>query len=74
MFVLKIPMGSVGDSLARVLACPETRLAEPNYLAEAADTLPSDPAWGLQYGLVNIRRARRVGSLYRLGSRHGSRS
>jgi thermitase len=28
---------------------------EPNFLLQAADTLPNDPSWGLQYGLANIR-------------------
>ena len=27
---------------------------EPNFLLQAADTIPNDPDWGLQYGLINI--------------------
>lgn len=55
VFVLKIPQDTVGLSLARLLACPVTRFAEPNYLLHALDTIPSDPGWGQQYGLLRIR-------------------
>ncbi len=52
---MTVPRDSVGLSLAHLLNCPETLLAEPDYLVQAADTIPSDPGWNLQYGLVKIR-------------------
>jgi subtilisin family serine protease len=55
VYVLKVPAGAVAQSIASLAACPEVRLVEPNYISQAADTIPSDPGWGLQYGLVNIR-------------------
>ena len=55
VYVIKIPKDSVGMSLAGLSRCPEVRRAEPNYLAQAADIIPSDPGWGQQYGLANIR-------------------
>ncbi len=55
VLVVKVPNGSVAESIAKLSACPETRLAEPNYLVHIADIIPSDPDWSAQYGLVNIR-------------------
>ncbi len=58
VLVVKVPNGSVAESIAKLSACPETRLAEPNYLVHMADVIPSDPDWSAQYGLVNIRAPR----------------
>jgi thermitase len=55
VWVVQIPFGKVAESIAFISACPEVRYVEPNYMAFIADTIPSDPNWGLQYGLVSIR-------------------
>jgi thermitase len=53
--VIKVPAGSVSKAVASLSGCAGVRYAEPNFIASIADTIPSDPEWGLQYGLVNIR-------------------
>jgi thermitase len=53
--VVQIPFGKVAESITAISVCPQVRYAEPNYMASIADTIPSDPNWSLQYGLVNIR-------------------
>ena len=55
VLVLKVPIGTVAESIASLSACPNTRYVEPNYTLQIADTIPSDAGWGLQYGLINIR-------------------
>lgn len=55
IWVVQIPFGKVAESIAAISLCPEIRYAEPNYMASIADTIPADPDWSLQYGLVNIR-------------------
>jgi thermitase len=55
VWVVQVPFGDVAEAIAAISACPEVRYAEPNYIASIADTIPSDPNWSLQYGLVNIR-------------------
>ena len=55
VWVVQIPLGKAAESIAAISTCPQVRYAEPNYLASFADTIPSDPDWNLQYGLVNIR-------------------
>jgi len=55
VWVVQVPVGSIAESIAVISACPEVRYAEPNYIAFAANTIPSDPNWTWQYGLVNIR-------------------
>ena len=52
---VKIPQGKVAETITTLLACPGIRYAEPNYKAYIADTIPSDPNWNVQYGLINIR-------------------
>jgi len=54
-FVLSVPPGGVAESIFHLESCPGLRYAEPNYLAQIADTIPSDPGWRDQYGLKNIR-------------------
>ena len=54
-FVLRTLPGEVGNSFYHMLDCAGVLYVEPNFLLQAADTLPNDPNWGLQYGLVNIR-------------------
>ena len=53
--VLGIPSGNLADAYSHILACAGVLYVEPNFLLQAADTIPNDPSWGLQYGLVNIR-------------------
>lgn len=53
--VVLIPREKGVESLSRFEACPDVRYAEPNYLVQIADVFPSDPDWGNQYGLINIR-------------------
>jgi thermitase len=55
VWVAQVPFGKVAESIAAISLCPQVRYAEPNYIASIADTIPSDPNWSLQYGLVNIR-------------------
>jgi subtilisin family serine protease len=55
VWVVQVPFGKVAESIAAISACPQVRYAEPNYMASIADTIPADPDWNLQYGLVNIR-------------------
>jgi subtilisin family serine protease len=52
---VRIPQGKVAETITTLLACPGIRYAEPNYKAYIADTIPSDPNWNVQYGLINIR-------------------
>jgi len=54
-FVLKVQTGKIAETIFNLQACSDILYAEPNYLAFVADTIPSDPDWNLQYGLVNIR-------------------
>ncbi|CAG0992104.1 partial serine protease, partial [Anaerolineae bacterium] len=53
--VVQVSSGKVSESIAVISSCPEVRYAEPNYTVSIADTIPSDPGLGAQYGLVNIR-------------------
>ncbi len=55
IWVAQVPNGAVADALAVISSCPQILYAEPNYVVFAADTFPSDPGFGLQYGLTNIR-------------------
>lgn len=55
VLVVNVPEGTVDDAISRLSQCPGVRSAEPDYRMHALDTIPSDPAWPLQYGLVNIR-------------------
>ena len=52
--ILKIPDGRVSQSLALAHVCHGLVYAEPNYLAHMVETIPNDPEWGNQYGLVSI--------------------
>jgi len=54
-WVIKINAEHLGDIYRHTLACAGVLHVEPNFLLQAADTIPNDPYWGLQYGLVNIR-------------------
>ncbi len=54
-FVLSVPAGRVAESIFNIESCPDLRYVEPNYLVHIADLIPSDPGWGNQYGLTNIR-------------------
>lgn len=53
--VLKSSPGKIASIYKHVLGCAGVLYVEPNFLLQAADTIPNDPHWGLQYGLVNIR-------------------
>jgi LPXTG-site transpeptidase (sortase) family protein len=50
----RTPAGA-SAAAARLAACPGVVYLEPNYVVSAADTFPSDPFFGLQYGLAAIR-------------------
>lgn len=54
-FVLRIASGDIARSYYHVRDCAGALYVEPNFLLQAADTIPNDPDWGIQYGLVNIR-------------------
>ncbi|HCC78613.1 MAG: hypothetical protein A2X25_09865 [Chloroflexi bacterium GWB2_49_20] len=51
---VKVPAGKVTDAIASFATCPGVVYAEPNYFAQIADTVPSDPDWESQYGLPAI--------------------
>jgi thermitase len=53
--VLTSDSGDIDGTFNYVLNCAGVLYVEPNFLLQAADTIPNDPDWGLQYGLVNIR-------------------
>jgi thermitase len=55
VLVLKVPNGEVGHALPRVRACAGVLYVEPNFIVQAADTIPNDTGWSNQYGLVNVR-------------------
>ena len=53
--VVQIEAINVSNAIALLSACPSVRYAEPNYLAQMTNTIPTDSNWNLQYGLINIR-------------------
>lgn len=53
--VIRINSGELGNAYYHILACAGVLYVEPNFLLQATDTIPNDPNWGLQYGLLNIR-------------------
>lgn len=53
--VLTTDSGDIAGTFNHVLNCAGVLYVEPNFLLQAADTIPNDPDWGLQYGLINIR-------------------
>lgn len=55
VFRLQVPDGRAAEAITRLTVCPGVRYVEPNYRVYIADTIPSDPHWNLQYGLINIR-------------------
>ena len=55
VLVLSINSGDIASTFNHVLNCAGVLYVEPNFLLQAADTIPNDPDWSLQYGLVNIR-------------------
>lgn len=53
--VIAIPAAaSVLGTVARLNRTPGVEFAEPNYLFELRDTIPDDPQFGLQWGLLNV--------------------
>lgn len=54
-WIIQVPSGHVAESIAVISTCPNVRYVEPNYTAFIADTIPFDPNWNFQYGLINIR-------------------
>ena len=52
--VLRVPGGKVAETVARFLSNSDVLYAEPNFVAHMTDTIPSDPGWGNQYGLLAI--------------------
>ena len=55
ILVLRLISGDIASSFYHVLDCAGVLYVEPNFLLQAADTIPNDPNWGIQYGLANIR-------------------
>lgn len=51
---LIVPKGEVAEAIASLSGCPGVSYAEPDYIAQLADTVPDDPGWANQYGLVAI--------------------
>jgi LPXTG-site transpeptidase (sortase) family protein len=52
---LVVPKGEVSKALSSLSDCPGVSFAEPDYIVTVADTIPHDPGWVHQYGLVAIR-------------------
>jgi len=55
VLLVKVPEGTVPEKIPQFEALPGIVSAEPNYLVHMLDTIPNDPLWPSQYGLVNIR-------------------
>jgi len=53
--VLKINSRDISSVYSHILNCSGVLYVEPNFLLQAADTVPNDPNWGVQYGMINIR-------------------
>jgi subtilisin family serine protease len=53
--VLKVPEGSVSQTIAALEQQPGVLYAEPNYYVYAQDVIPNDLGWPLQWGLPAIR-------------------
>ncbi len=57
--VLKVPRGTVLETVAALRQNSQIEFAEPNYLVFAADaitpTIPNDPYWGNQWGPPDIQ-------------------
>ncbi|MGD0750899.1 MAG: S8 family serine peptidase [Anaerolineales bacterium] len=51
---INIPTGKVAGAIASLSSCHGILYAEPNYEVSIADTIPNDPDWGNQYGLLAI--------------------
>jgi LPXTG-site transpeptidase (sortase) family protein len=49
-----VPKGEVAEAIASLSKCPGVLYAEPDYVAVMADTIPNDPGWPNQYGLMAI--------------------
>jgi LPXTG-site transpeptidase (sortase) family protein len=49
-----VPSGKVAEAIATLSVCPGVSYAEPDYVARMTDTIPNDPFWGSQYGLLAI--------------------
>lgn len=55
IYAVRVPEAQADEIMGSLSRLPEVRYAEPNYTVTAQDTLPNDPAFALQYALVNIR-------------------
>lgn len=55
VWLVQVPFGQVAESIAAFSRCPEVRYAEPNYAVSISETVPGDPDWVLQYGLISLR-------------------
>lgn len=53
--LVKVPPGSVIESIKQARLVPGVSDVQPNYLVYADDTIPNDTNWLDQYGLVSIR-------------------
>jgi len=53
--VLKVPEGSVSQTIAALEQQPGVVYAEPNYYVYAQDVIPNDPGWPDQWGPPAIR-------------------
>jgi len=51
---VKVSAGKATQAIAGFSACPGILYAEPNYTAWMTDTIPNDPGWRNQYGLLAI--------------------
>lgn len=55
VFKVDVPPGKEWETIARLRARADVLYAEPDYLVHAMDTVPNDPDWGSQWGLLKIQ-------------------
>lgn len=53
--LITVPEGKVAESISQINLLSNVIRAEPNYLVSIQDTIPSDPMFGSQWALTNIR-------------------
>jgi len=55
VFILEIPAQAEAKKTQDVMSVPGVWAVEPDYFVQAVDTIPNDPKFANQYGLISIR-------------------
>ena len=55
IILIEVPSNELEQSIQELQLQTGVAFVEPNYSVQAADVIPNDPGWNLQYGLVAIR-------------------